>query len=150
MSRLKDIKIDVHYYESVKPLTVSTLSELFHAAENNNDRMIEFIKISGTDTETGATHVIKFEFGSMQIIAPTEATSTEKTRQTRMTKLLGYILINAGLIDENQLQECLTCQQTLPSTRKLGEILVEKKYITPEQLENVISEQISGISKKQL
>ncbi len=138
MPDIKNIRIEVHYYNSVKPTVVTELSQLFEAAKDT-DQMIEFIKISGTD-ENSNTHLMKFEFGSMQVIS--SQTPSQESRQKKMSKLIGHILVNTGLITLEQLQECLTCQQLTSPSKKLGEILLEKGYITEEQLKKVISEQL--------
>lgn len=54
-------------------------------------------------------------------------------------KLLGAILIEMGVITEDQLNEALTLQQE--NHRKLGEILVEMEAVSPCQITEALSKQ---------
>lgn len=60
---------------------------------------------------------------------------------------LGNILVNAGKITSYQLQEALKCQKTLE--KKLGEILVDSKIITEDEIIECIEKQ-TGIKKVDL
>lgn len=59
-------------------------------------------------------------------------------------KKLGYILINEGLITEEQLNEALKAQKVLG--KKIGEVLVKQKIVNEEQIIKAIEIQ-TGISK---
>jgi general secretion pathway protein E len=50
---------------------------------------------------------------------------------------IGSLLVDSGLITQRQLDFSLDIQKT--QNRELGEILIEQKYITPEDLTSVIS-----------
>lgn len=54
-------------------------------------------------------------------------------------QLLGEMLINAGFIDEQQSQECLELQTS--TGRRIGDIFVEKGYITQKELMRVLENQ---------
>lgn len=53
--------------------------------------------------------------------------------QARSAKMLGEILIEAGYITPDQLEDALEIQQE-NRKKKLGEILVELKYVTPSDI----------------
>ena len=65
------------------------------------------------------------------------ATDNEKTRETGGTQEsagaggLGSLLVEAGLVTQRQLEYALDIQKT--QGRKLGDILVEQRFITPDQ-----------------
>lgn len=54
---------------------------------------------------------------------------------------LGRLLLDVGVLDQKALDEVLTAQKT--DKRRLGELLVEKKLVRPEQLAQVLSQQLS-------
>jgi len=55
------------------------------------------------------------------------------------TYLLGEILVSKGLIDPQQLEECLEIQQHCQ--KKLGAICVERSILSLDQLEQILQEQ---------
>lgn len=59
-------------------------------------------------------------------------------------KRLGDILVNAGIISEDQLMEALRAQKVVG--KKIGEILIEQGIVTEEQIVDAISTQ-TGIKK---
>jgi hypothetical protein len=54
---------------------------------------------------------------------------------------LGDILLKQGLIDENQYQ--IAMQEQNQTRTKLGKVLVQRKYITPDQLYSALSRQFN-------
>jgi len=62
-------------------------------------------------------------------------------------KRLGHILVNEGLITEEQLKGALKAQKVLG--KKLGEVLVEQKIVSEEQIIDAIEAQL-GIKKVDL
>lgn len=50
---------------------------------------------------------------------------------------LGENLIKAGFLNEAQLNKALDAQKSAPG-KKIGEILIEMGFITPEQLAKVL------------
>ena len=59
--------------------------------------------------------------------------------ETAATRRLGDIVVERGLITQEQLEEALAAQAS--TGRKLGEVLVELEFITRVALAGVISEQ---------
>jgi serine/threonine protein kinase/tetratricopeptide (TPR) repeat protein len=49
-------------------------------------------------------------------------------------RLLGSLAVREGLVSAQQVEECVTLQKSAPAPRKLGEILIEKGYITASRL----------------
>ena len=56
--------------------------------------------------------------------------------------LFGEELIHMGLINKEQLEEALAIQKTTPD-KKLGEILIELKYINMDHLVKVVKKQLN-------
>ncbi len=54
---------------------------------------------------------------------------------------LGRLLLDVGVLTQKALDEVLTAQKT--DKRRLGELLVEKKLVRPDQLAQVLSQQLS-------
>lgn len=54
---------------------------------------------------------------------------------------LGRLLLDVGVLTQKALDEVLTAQRT--DKRRLGELLVEKKLVRPDQLAQVLSQQLS-------
>ena len=58
-------------------------------------------------------------------------------------RLLGDMLVKAGLINESQLKMALETQKQIPPGSKLGAILVKLRYVQEEKLANVLGEQLN-------
>ena len=56
--------------------------------------------------------------------------------------LFGEELIAQGLINKEQLEESLKIQKQFPE-KKLGEIMIEMKYINIDQMISVVKKQLS-------
>lgn len=67
-----------------------------------------------------------FSFGSLRVNA----------------RRIGSILLDAGLITETQLLECLHVHDADEQHRPLGQILVEKGYVDPERLDDSLLRQV--------
>jgi twitching motility protein PilT len=63
--------------------------------------------------------------------------------------LFGRIALHYKLVTREQLVEASRYQAEEASSRKLGEILVEKSYLTPRQLEQVLAVQREYLAKQQ-
>jgi type IV pilus assembly protein PilB len=61
-----------------------------------------------------------------------------------MQKKLGEMLVDAGVISLEQLQEALESQRE--SGKRLGEMVVEMQMCTEDEVQNVLAEQL-GIEK---
>lgn len=66
-----------------------------------------------------------------------------------MGKLIGEILVNAGVISLGQLNE-VRRQQMARSETKIGELLIENGLITQEQLETALRKQNELRQNKEL
>ena len=49
-------------------------------------------------------------------------------------RLLGSLAVREGFVSAQQVEECVSLQKQAPAARKLGEILIDKGYITPKRL----------------
>lgn len=67
-----------------------------------------------------------FSFGSLRVNA----------------RRIGSILLDAGLITETQLLECLHLHDADDQHRPLGQILVEKGYVDPKRLDDSLLRQV--------
>ncbi len=72
---------------------------------------------------------------------PLEGTTIDRrvTTFNRNPHLVGQIAISEGLITPAQLEECIGTQTSGAPSRALGQLLVQKGYLTLEQLDWVIS-----------
>jgi len=57
-------------------------------------------------------------------------------------KLLGEILIEQGIISEEQLEEGLQIQKSDPTRRRIGEILIDLGYLNDAELANALGKQL--------
>ena len=87
-----------------------------------------------TLTEYGGQGVVVLRQGKIIYAASSSARET-----------LGNMLLHKGLIDEEQLKRCLEEQQNSTEERRLGTILVERGYLSQEDLEGVITTQIEKV-----
>jgi len=53
-------------------------------------------------------------------------------------RLLGSLAVREGFVSAQQVEECVSLQKQAPSPRKLGEILIDKGYITPNRLAAIL------------
>jgi serine/threonine protein kinase/Flp pilus assembly protein TadD len=53
-------------------------------------------------------------------------------------RLLGSLAVREGHVSAQQVEECVALQKQGPAPRKLGEILIEKGYITPKRLASIL------------
>jgi len=63
------------------------------------------------------------------------------TKVPREAGLFGRLALRGKLITFNQLNECLRLQGRPGETRSLGEIMIERGYLTPEQVKDLLSRQ---------
>jgi hypothetical protein len=63
----------------------------------------------------------------------------------RQTFHLGQLLKQRGLISAEQLDEAVTIQGQTENTKRLGEILIDRKFIDRADLEKVIREQVEEL-----
>ncbi|MEQ9620226.1 MAG: sugar transferase [Deltaproteobacteria bacterium] len=61
--------------------------------------------------------------------------------EKRIDKLIGQVILEAGVISEEQLREALLYQEKWGG--KIGEILIEKGYITKEKLKDFLNMQVT-------
>jgi PAS domain S-box-containing protein len=80
---------------------------------------------------------------------PTTQPSREKTRLALKTSeiLFGKIALLLDLVTSAQLKECVEVQERQEKPAPIGRILLEKGYITPEELENVLQIQKTNLAR---
>lgn len=59
--------------------------------------------------------------------------------------LFGRLAVKEGLATESQVEECLRIRQGRGEIRTLGEIMVEKKFLSAEQVKSLLSRQLKRI-----
>ena len=64
-----------------------------------------------------------------------------ESEEKKIDKLIGQVILESGVIDEEQLQEALNYQKKWGG--KIGEILTEKGYITESKLKDFLNMQVS-------
>ncbi|MBI3097547.1 MAG: hypothetical protein HYY93_04775 [Planctomycetes bacterium] len=67
---------------------------------------------------------------------------------SRADILFGKIAINAGMVSQDQIDECIHIQEKAPEPKPLGMILIEKGYISEKQLEEIIEIQKRNLQEK--
>lgn len=70
-----------------------------------------------------------------------DATSRESFSELQLGHMLfGFIGIGLGMITKNQLDECLETQkQGTGSNHRLGDIMLDKGYLTSDQIQKILS-----------
>lgn len=63
----------------------------------------------------------------------------------RQTFHLGQLLKEKGVITTDQLEEAVTIQARSENTKRLGEILMSRRYIDRSDLENVVTRQVEDL-----
>lgn len=63
------------------------------------------------------------------------------TKAPKEASLFGRLALREKLITPNQLNECLRLQGRPGEKRSLGEIMIERGYLTPEQVKDLLSRQ---------
>jgi hypothetical protein len=100
----------------------------------------DIFQLIGQQTKTGVLHLksrdeeVHIAFSSGNIVR-----ADSSSRQKR--DLLGTMLINAALISPGQLEECLDVQRR--TLQRLGDILIDKRYLTSEKLKEMYQLQVS-------
>ena len=59
--------------------------------------------------------------------------------------LFGRLAVKEGLATEAQVEDCLRIRQSRGEIRTLGEIMVERKILSPEQVKSLLSRQLKRI-----
>jgi hypothetical protein len=99
----------------------------------------DIFQLIGQQTKTGVLHLkardeeVHIAFSGGNIVR-----ADSSSRQKR--DLLGTMLINAALISPGQLEECLDAQRR--TLQRLGDILLEKRYLTAEKLKEMYQLQV--------
>ncbi len=100
----------------------------------------DIFQLIGQQTKTGVLHLksrdeeVQIAFSAGNIVR-----ADSSSRQKR--DLLGTMLINAALISPGQLEECLDEQRR--TLQRLGDILIDKRYLTSEKLKEMYQLQVS-------
>ncbi len=73
------------------------------------------------------------------------ATEDPATRAPKDAVLFGKLAVREKFLTQDQLNECLRLQAKEGETRSLGEIMVAKGYLTPQQVKALLSRQLKRI-----
>ncbi len=112
--------------------------------EYQNKKLGEVIKIEGIDEE-GKIYKLGFDFGSFQTVE----NSVEKTILDHMKsqKFLGQVLVESGVITQEQLEKALEEQGKTGLKEKIGETLIRLNFCSAEQILYGLAKQL-GINIK--
>lgn len=67
---------------------------------------------------------------------------------TKADILFGKIAINAGMVSSEQVEDCIRQQEQMAEKKPLGMILIEKGFITEEQLTKIIEIQRKNLQER--
>ena len=67
---------------------------------------------------------------------------------TKADILFGKIAINAGMVTSDQVEDCVRQQQEMTEKKPLGMILIDKGFITEEQLTKIIEIQRKNLQER--
>lgn len=70
------------------------------------------------------------------------------TGERKEDLILGDIAVKMNLVNETQVQECLKVQKTLREWKPLGVLLMEKGYLSEDQLQSLVDVQSRNIEAK--
>lgn len=62
--------------------------------------------------------------------------------------LFGKIARELGLVSKEDIQECVRIQEQLKESRPLGKILIDRGYIAPEQVDEIVEKQKENLRQK--
>jgi hypothetical protein len=67
---------------------------------------------------------------------------------TKADILFGKIAVKAGMCSDEQIDECIRMQEEMQQRKPLGMIMLEKGYITEDQLQKIIEIQKANLQEK--
>lgn len=67
---------------------------------------------------------------------------------TKADILFGKIAVKAGMVSESQIDECIRAQEEMQQRKPLGMILLERQFISEEQLQKIIEIQKANLQEK--
>lgn len=67
---------------------------------------------------------------------------------TKADILFGKIAVKAGMCSDEQIDECIRMQEEMQQRKPLGMIMMEKGYITEDQLQKIIEIQKANLQEK--
>ena len=67
---------------------------------------------------------------------------------TKADILFGKIAVKAGMVSEGQIDECIKAQEEMQQRKPLGMILLERAFITEDQLQKIIEIQKTNLQEK--
>jgi len=113
--------------------------------EYENKRLGEVVRIEGIDEE-GKVYKLGFDFGSFQTVQ----NSVEKTilEDIKSQKFLGQVLVESGVITQEQLEKALEEQGKIGIKEKIGETLLRLKFCNAEQILYALAKQLGLVIKK--
>ena len=100
----------------------------------------DIFQLIGQQTKTGVLH-LKSREEEVHIAFSNGAIVRADSASRQQRDLLGSMLLNGGLIDASQLEESLEVQRR--TLQRLGDILLEKRFIQPAQLKEMYQLQVT-------
>lgn len=149
--------IQIAYLEAVLVLEPDNRAALNRLNEIRTVRLLSDVKTAHFHEQPRA-RLLGDILVSMGAISPAELREVLKSQQTgtpiTTDRRLGQLLLRRGLITPSKLAHALIIQQQERSRLRiapqvLGEYLVEQNYITPQQLELALAEQLRLDQKNQ-
>ncbi|MHB8418973.1 MAG: DUF4388 domain-containing protein [Myxococcales bacterium] len=100
----------------------------------------DIFQLIGHQTKTGVLHLTAKD-EEVHIAFSNGSIVRADTSSRRRRDLLGTMLLNAGILSQKQLDQALETQRR--TLQRLGDILVEKRFISTEQLKEMYQLQVS-------
>ncbi len=100
----------------------------------------DIFQLIGHQTKTGVLHLTSKE-EEVHIAFSNGSIVRADSSSRRRRDLLGTMLVNAGMLKQKQLDEALEVQRR--TLQRLGDLLIEKRFITAEQLKEMYQLQVS-------
>lgn len=105
------------------------------------------VRVHGID-EQGRVCRLGLDFTSFQL-SDGESSSNVSFEKIKRQKLLGQLLIEAGVVTDEQLKQAIAEQGKDGVKEKIGEVLIRLGYCSPGQVLNALAKQI-GIDLRSL
>jgi two-component system chemotaxis sensor kinase CheA len=125
--------------------TMENLLDLLRSEKTSVDSTVINYLLSGLDLAKAMLTEIADASVVISNKVPFDSFINSLTQYTENVKQpIGTILVNEGLITEEEKKEILNAQANNGYTKKFGEVAVETKYITEESLQQTLKTQHNG------
>ncbi|MBN1824545.1 MAG: hypothetical protein JW803_09530 [Endomicrobiales bacterium] len=138
---------EIDFYDN-STIHFASLEQLLMIISEQYDAkgLASFVRIKGVDDE-GKIYSVGLDFSNFQMGDPDKA-NTISIEHIGQQKFLGELLLEAGVINTEQLTKALKSQGESNPKQKLGEVLISLGICKPEQIMDALSKQIGVPCKK--